>query len=204
MSVNFSSSVNHIYKTPEKKANNQQLFLNIEVIGEAIGKNRKISFYYLEYGTDLKLRRRKASDGKARQYIINPYQMVAKDGKHYLICNYDKYENVSNYRIDRIQDIEILDEPRKPFETLVGSDGKPLNLDTYMKEHAYMFSGKKTLVTFRITRPLISDVIDLFGSGVRFFNECEKAVDVTVSTETLGTSAFTRAGRPRTNIFRET
>ena len=28
----------------------------------------------------------------------------AKEGKYYLVCNYDKYDDVSNYRIDRMAD----------------------------------------------------------------------------------------------------
>ncbi len=51
-------------------------------------------------------------DGK-KKYIVNPYQMVANEGKYYLICNYDKYENLSNYRIDRMTDVEILGEKMK-------------------------------------------------------------------------------------------
>lgn len=26
--------------------------------------------------------------------------MAAKEGKYYLICNYDKYDDISNYRLD--------------------------------------------------------------------------------------------------------
>lgn len=59
-------------------------------------------------------------NGDVREYIINPYTMVANGGKYYLICNYDKYDNLSHYRIDRISNIEILDTPRKPKNRLRG------------------------------------------------------------------------------------
>ncbi len=189
-SVYFKSRVKHIHKSPSEKADNKQLFYNIEMLDEAISRNRKVSFYYLEYGTDKKLHRRKAADGKARLYIINPYQMAAKEGKYYLICNYDKYDAVSNYRIDRIENIKILDEPRKSFETLGESGGKRLDLTAYMEEHAYMYSSENSRVTFRISRAMISDVIDLFGGGVTFFDEDENGVSVSVYTNERAAEQF--------------
>ena len=77
----------------------------IEMIDDAISEGKKVAFLYNTYGIDKQLHPRKDT-----KYIVNPYQMVANEGKYYLICNYDKYDNLSNYRIDRMTEIEILDE----------------------------------------------------------------------------------------------
>ena len=50
-------------------------------------KKRKVFFKYVEYDADKKLHMRKRPDGTERIYIISPYQMAAKEGKYYLICN---------------------------------------------------------------------------------------------------------------------
>ena len=68
-----------------------------------------MSFQYLEYGVDKKLHPKLREDGSVREYVVNPYQMAAKEGKYYLICNYDKYDDISNYRVDRITKVEKLD-----------------------------------------------------------------------------------------------
>ena len=47
-------------------------------------------------------------------YIVNPYQIVANNGRYYLISNYDKYDNVAHFRIDRMTNVCMLDERRKP------------------------------------------------------------------------------------------
>lgn len=180
--IYFHSRVRHITHLPENTANNKQLFLNIELLDEAISKHRKVSFHYLEYGTDKKLHRKKRPDGSVREYIINPYQMAAKEGNYYLICNYDKYDDISNYRLDRIADIQILDEPCKPFEKLKWSGGRTFDLASYMKEHPYMYSSENVRVRFRINRPMISDVIDMFGSDVHFLDEDEHGVTVSTIT----------------------
>ena len=188
----FRSRIKHIARMPEDKADNKQLFWNIELLDEAITRGRKISFQYLEYGTDKKQHRKVRADGTVREYIINPYQMAAKEGKYYLICNYDKYDDISNYRLDRIVDIKILDEPVKPFETLKWANGRTLDLATYMKEHPYMYSADNVRVKFHVCRAMISDVIDLFGSDVRFFDEDESGVSVSVFTNELAAEQFAK------------
>ena len=104
--IYFASSVRHITKPPTAKTDNQQIFYNIELLDEAIHKGVKVRFQYAEYRTDKRLHRRRRSDGSVRTYIISPYQMAAKEGKYYLICNYDKYDDISNYRVDRIADMQ--------------------------------------------------------------------------------------------------
>ena len=41
-----------------------------------------------------------------------------------------------------------------------------------------MYSSGDASVKFRITKPMISDVIDIFGMDVRFANETDTHVDV--------------------------
>ncbi len=175
----FKSHMKHIHTMPETLPRNPQLFYTIEVLDEAITRARKVSFTYLEYGTDKKQHRKCRTDGSVREYIVSPYQMAAQDGKYYLICNYDKYDDISNYRIERIADIRLLDEPAKPFETLMGADGKRLDLAKYMAEHIYMYSSDNARVKFRIVKPMITDVIDIFGRNVTFSDETDTHVTVT-------------------------
>jgi predicted DNA-binding transcriptional regulator YafY len=167
----FKSRMAYIFTMPEDKTDNRQVFYNIDIIDEAIEKGKKISFKYLDYGADKKQHVKCRRDGSERVYIINPYQMAAKDGRYYLICNYDKYNDISNYRVDRITDIEMLDEKVKPFEELEGANGRKFNLSDYMKQHIYMYASDNVRAKFRINKSLISDVIDMFGMDIRFYDE---------------------------------
>ncbi|MCR4716626.1 MAG: WYL domain-containing protein [Lachnospiraceae bacterium] len=192
----FRSRMQYIKTMPEDKTNNRQVFYNIDVIDEAINRNKKISFNYLEYGTDKKQHVKCREDGTEREYIVSPYQMVAKEGKYYLICNYDKYDDVSNYRVDRITNIEIVDEKAKPFESLKWSDGKRLNLASYMKKHVYMYSSVDNTVKFRIVKPMISDIIDMFGNDVRFYDETEDTVCVKADVNESAMIQFAKSYAP--------
>lgn len=173
----FKSRVKHIRTMPNLSLNRSQLFYTIEVLDEAISKGKKVAFTYNEYGTDKKMHPRKNSDGKPREYIINPYQIAATNGRYYLICNYDKYDDVVNYRIDRITDIKMLDEPVKPAKQVKGLENG-FDLPKHMAEHMYMFAGESETVTFRVKKYILNDIIDWFGGGITFFDETDDEVSI--------------------------
>ena len=176
----FRSRIRHIRTMPDNAPENKQLFYTIEMLDEAISAGRQVSFHYNEFGPDKQLHPRRNSEGAAREYIINPYQIAATHGKYYLICNYDKYDDVGHYRLDRITDIRLLDTPVKPMEQVKGLENG-LNLPRHMAEHLYMFTGESRSVTFRAKRYLVGDIIDWFGKDVQFSEETEEEITVRVT-----------------------
>lgn len=200
--IYFKSRVKHIARMPEDKTDNKQLFYNIELLDEAIGKGRRVRFHYLEYRSDKKLHKRRDKDGKVREYEINPYQLVAKEGKYYLICNNHKYDTVGNYRVDRMTDMEILPFQRRAFHTLTDSDGRPLDLKEYMEKHIYMFAGENIRAVFRADKSMISDVIDLFGKDVKFSDESDNGITVTAEVNELSMEHFAKAYMPWIEIIK--
>ena len=64
--VYFRSRVKYIARLPEDKTDNKQLFLTIELLDEAISRGRKVSFKYLEYGTDKRQHSKTRPDGTER------------------------------------------------------------------------------------------------------------------------------------------
>ncbi len=192
----FHAHVSHIHTMPDTLPQNPELFYTIEVLDEAISAGRKVTFTYLEYGTDKQRHKRCRPDGTVRQYVVSPYQMAAKEGKYYLICNYDKYDDISNYRVDRIADIRLLDELVKPFETLRGAENGRLDLAKYMAEHVYMYASDSSRVVFRVVKAMVSDVIDLFGMDVTFSQETDTHVTVTARVNELAMRQFAKSYAP--------
>lgn len=194
--IYFKSRSQYIYPLSVDRTDNKQVFYNINVLDEAIRKKRKVLFEYAEYHTDKKMHLKKREDGSVREYVVTPYQMAAQEGKYYLICNYDKYDDISNYRVDRIRNIQILEEKGKPFETLKWSGHQPMNLNEYMKEHVYMYSSENAFVKFRIVKAMISDVIDLFGKEVNFSEETDTHVSVSVHVNERAAEQFAKNYAP--------
>lgn len=175
----FKSRVKHITTLPDTMPQNKQLFYTIEVLDKAISTKRQVSFTYNRYGMDKKLHPQKTAAGNLRNYVVNPYQIAAVNGRYYLICNHQKFSNVSNYRLDRITDIQLLPTPIKPMEQVQGLE-HGLDLPKHMAEHIYMFAGPSETVTFRLKKSLVGDVIDWFGQEVEFSQETETEVTARV------------------------
>lgn len=176
----FNAHVKHVYKLPQTASANKELFWTIEVLDEAIEKGRQVVFDYNTYGTDKKLHPKRTSDGKVREFVVNPYQMVATNGRYYLICNYDNYDTVAHCRLDRITNISLLDTPAKPANKVKGLEFG-LDLSKHMTEHPYMFSDESVPVTFRMKKIILNDVIDWFGTDITFFEETEDEVTARVT-----------------------
>ena len=194
--IYFKSRSQYIYPLPVDRTDNKQVFYNISILDEAIRKEQKVLFEYAEYHTDKKMHLKKREDGSVREYVVTPYQMAAQEGKYYLICNYNKYDDISNYRVDRIRNIQILEEKGKPFETWTWSGHQPMNLNEYMREHVYMDSSENAFVKFRIVKAMISDVIDLFGKGVNFSEETDTHVSVSVHVNERAAEQFAKNYAP--------
>lgn len=180
----FKNKVKHIRNMPENLPQNKELFYTIEMLDEAIGKGRQVSFKYCRYGTDKKLHPRQSSNGEDRVYIVNPYQMVATNGRYYLVCNYDKYDNLANYRVDMITDIKLLDTPAKPKKQVRGLEAG-LDLPKHMAEHIYMFSDETVKVKFTAKKYIVGKIIDWFGKDVKFSDETEDEVTAEVKVSAM-------------------
>ena len=171
---------------PVEQPHNPEMFLSIEVLDEAIDKGLKVEFNYGDYGTDKKIHLRKNSDGSARRYLVNPYQMAATNGRYYLIANMDKHSNVAHYRIDRIRNIRLVEEAVKP-QREVDELKYGLDLPKHMAEHVYMYSGESRRATLRTAPDMAGELIDWFGNGVTFsnVNETSMLANVTVNLQAM-------------------
>ena len=173
-SQQFKSRVKHAGIVSDNSLDAQEVLLNIDVIDEAVGENKKISFHYNYYEADKKKHKYKNSNGNVREYIVNPYYVVSSNDRYYLICNHENNAEFHNYRLDRMVDMQILEERRKPMEEVKG--GKGFDLNTYIEQHLYMFSGGAVPVHFWVKKPYVDDVIDWFGKKVVIKEKTENEV----------------------------
>lgn len=161
----FKAKVAHIRTMPENFSENKQIFYTVDILDEAISAKKEVSFKYLDYGTDKKLHHRCDGSGKPKEYTVSPYQMAATNGRYYLIAYQSVYDDISNFRIDRINDIHILESPITPLEKL--PDFKyGLDLPRHMAEHVYMYTGENVHAVFEAKKYLMGDIIDWFGRDV--------------------------------------
>ena len=168
-SSHFSKRMEHVHSMSADAPQNDVLFVNIEELDEAIQEGKQVEIVYGYFGTDMKLHPTLNEDGTEKKQILNPYQLVASEGKYYLICNKDNKETVANYRIDRMMRVKKLDTPSRPKSQVAGLENG-LKTEQYLYQHVNMFSGEPENVEFIIPKSFVSVVIDFFGKHVSFFD----------------------------------
>ena len=132
----------------------------------------QVRFIYNDVGADLKLHPK-----RLEPYVVNPYQIVANNGRFYLIGNYDKYDNVAYFRVDKITDVQLLEEKVKPMNKVSGLE-KGLNLPKHMAEHIYMFSGESIPVKIKTTSDMIGQLVDWFGMEIKILEKMNDSIVV--------------------------
>ena len=149
------------------RTDNKLVFYNLDIILDAIKKKKKIKFKYNRYYLD-SLKNEKM---KNRKLVASPYYLVNNQGKYYLVCNNNYFNDIANYRIERMSDIEILDEEVKPIKSLEGCENG-LDIAKYANENIYMFSNKAINAKIKIDNEYsISYVQDWFGENANIYQD---------------------------------
>ena len=167
-------SINGIYIDNSSKTRNEEIFYNIDSINTAISEGKKISF---KYGKRVLDNRQITTEYKTR--TVSPYAMTWQDDHYYLICNYEKYDNLMNLRIDRIKSVQILDEPSRHFSKV--SDYKDtFDVADYTKKLFGMFGGDMQQIKLRCSNKILEQVADRFGENIFITNVTDTHFDFTV------------------------
>lgn len=154
---------------------NQETFLSVEVLEEAVSRRCQVEFQYMEYGMDKRLHPR-----RERPYRVSPYDLCFTNGNYYLLCRYQGAKDISHYRVDRIGSPVLLEnqsaEPLTPG----------LDLERYVRERVYPFPGEAVRAVLRCEGDLLSDVLDRFGTEAQLRDNGDGTFDATVFTGAAG------------------
>ncbi len=150
------------------KSMNETIYYNVDTIQEAISQNKQIQFRYFDWDFGGK---RKYRD---KPYIASPYGLCQDNENCYLLGHSDRH-GITNYRVDRMSDIQLTEAKRTPCPELTG---KALN------EHAQqlfsMYSGDLVEVKLRFKRYLLNVVVDRFGRDTMLIPDGDEWFNFTV------------------------
>ena len=151
------------------KSMNETIYYNVDTIQDAIAENRQITFRYFDYGLDGQRKYRE------KDYTASPYGLCQDNENCYLLAHSPRH-GITSYRVDRMAQIRITDQPRTPCPELTGKA---------LTEHAnrlfQMFSGEEATVKLRFHRSLINVVVDRFGSETMLIPDGEEHFVFTVN-----------------------
>lgn len=168
---------------------------NLQVIRKAIEANKgagvKIAFHFNGYDENKKLKARVDSNGNKLRYVVNPYYIIMYNGKPYLICATDPYDNVAIYRIDLMSEITteikpslakdgtMIGEKRRPKSEIKGlpMDWNSKEASKFQTEHLYMYYGKPESISLKIDKDRYTLLHDYFGDRYQFVEHIDDIWD---------------------------
>ena len=143
----------HIYAN-DSKTENVEVIKNIEDISNSIYENKKIKFEYWKYAITNKIEKKIVSTP-----TVSPYAIVYNKQEFYLIGIKEGQAEFYNYRLDRIKNIQILDEK-------ITITKKKKEIQDFAESSIEMFGGKKEEVEAICHIWLLDTIFDTFGRNV--------------------------------------
>lgn len=123
---------------------------------------QKISFKYLKHTLQDKSAQVERRKGAA--YKVSPYKLLINEGNYYLLAFDDNAQDMRTYRIDRMKEVKLLDEPREGAEAFAAID-----MESYTRRVFSMFGGEQKRVSVRFINPLLDTAIERFGTSPDVF-----------------------------------
>lgn len=168
-----------LYVKNRIKTMNESIYYNVDELHRAIAEKRKIRFHYFEYTVQKERRFRR--DGA--WYVLSPYALSWDDENYYLVAYDSGTERIKHFRVDKMADIQLTDEPRDGEEVCAA-----LDMGVYARKTFGMFTGEETSVRLRFETELVGPVLDRLGREVMLVPDGED--HFTVRTDVIVSPQF--------------
>ncbi len=165
LSVYQQKKRENVFFSANDKCPNEELYYSIDKICSAIENHHKIRLEYSSrvFENDRTVKR------KTKEMIINPYALTWQDDYYYLIGNHQKYDNLIHLRLDRINDVEELNEKARHFSE-VCEYKEFFDTADYTNKLFGMYSGDTADIEFCCSRTIAEQVLDRFSESIFITN----------------------------------
>ena len=159
-----------------RKHSNEKILYTIDALETAILTQKKIIFLYF----DLNENGQRVYRRGGHHYVVEPVALVFNEDNYYLTCYSSRHDSTSNYRVDRMDAVEIIQEPCSEKAVALRDQ-----VAAYTEQAFKMFGGQLEDVVLEFDRTLIGVVYDKFGESVKMIpsgeSKCIATVKVRIS-----------------------
>ena len=169
-------------------ASRTELKRNIALIQSAIDEKVKIQFIMNVYNAERELVPSWTDKkGKAILRKVTPYHILVYNDRYYMLANYERYSNLSIWRIDLMSNVKLLEEAGRPKQEIKEMTNT-WNGQEYMEQHLNMFYDDPVKVTLKVPNDHYTMMVDWFGNSFvkwRAIDEKYDMVFVTCSEQAM-------------------
>ncbi len=145
------------------KSENEEFYYSIDQIHNAILNGRKLRFIYHHRVLAGSL----PVFDAGREFIISPYAAIWHQDKYYVVGNYEKYDDLSHYRIDHMKKVQCLSQPARPLNEV--SEWETFDAVEYTRKVFNMYAGSEPVSVELECEPyLLEAMIERFGINVPY------------------------------------
>lgn len=171
-----------VYIEDIPKSTNEEIFVSMDRISEAIKFSRKIRFNYCEYNYFKELECKVDENGNLREYVKSPVYMVLRNKNYYLVCADEDSEVFQHFRIDRMLNVSVIGDEKimdlSGFEdcrnascrNINGKNINNLNLIQFgmecMSSNTNAFTKRRNIVIVEFKKNLMNYLLDEFGDSI--------------------------------------
>ena len=175
---NASMLQRQVHVAGRVKSMNDAILANVDVIHNAIASNSQISFQYFQWTVSRQQELRKNGE----RYKISPWGLSWDDENYYMVGYDVDADMIKHYRVDKMKQIELLEDRRDGKEAFKGFD-----MAAYSKMNFGMYSGRKEKVRIEFNNYMVGVFIDRFGKDISIIPAGDNSscihVDVAVSPQ---------------------
>lgn len=159
-----------------RKHTNEKIYANVGILEEALSQKLKASFVYFDRNENGERIYRKERD----RYIVEPMALIFNEDNYYLMCYSPKYDNIVNYRVDRMDEV-MVEEESVSEPAIIPDESKA----EYVKQVFKMYNGPATDITIEFDDKLIGVIQDKFGEETKIVrtspSRCVASIKVQIS-----------------------
>ncbi len=161
---------NRVYIDNRIKSDNETIYYSIDEIGKAIDEGKQIECDYAKCRTVAKLKNAACTE---KHLTLNPYAMIWSSDHYYLVGNNPKYDNLMHLRIDRMRNVETVENSQvRPFSE-VSEYTDYFDVADYSKRIFNMFSGETEDIELHCKIDILEQILDRFGEDVALREDFE-------------------------------
>ncbi|MBR1477185.1 MAG: WYL domain-containing protein [Lachnospiraceae bacterium] len=163
------------------KTMNESIYYIVDELHNAISNNKRIRFDYLRWNLQKKMERRKDA-----LYEVSPWALMWDDENYYLIAYDAEEDKIKHYRVDKMRNIELMNEKRQGRDHF-----REFDMAAYARKNFGMFGGEEVRVKLEFQNDMVGVLLDCFGKDIMIHPSdkdgwAETSVDVALSDQFLG------------------
>ncbi len=168
---------NQVYVDNRPKCDNENIYYNIDKLDRAIQNKRQVKVVYRKR----KISERNIAEFEEKTHHISPYALIWANDHYYLAGNNVNYSNIMIMRIDRIKQVEILENTPAVSFSDVSPYKEKFDSADYVNKHFNMFSGDPQEIELICHNSLIDDILDKFGDSVNIIKYSEEKFKININ-----------------------